>query len=238
MKTPSTAMVLAAGLGTRLRPLTLDRPKALVTVGGRPLIDHVLGRLARAGVRRVVVNVHAFADQVEAHLARRTDLEVVISDERDALLEAGGGLKAARPLLGDDPILVANIDSVWTEDREPVVDRLVAAWDPAIMDDLLLLVPLANSSGFDGAGDFFRAPGGRLTHRGDAPVAPLAYMGLHMMKPGLIDGWPAGRHGILGHWQAMSGAGRLHGAVMDGFWMHVGDPAAREAAEARLVAAR
>ncbi len=231
---PATAMVLAAGLGTRLRPLTLDRPKALVTVGGRPLIDHMLDRLVAAGVRRVVVNIHAFADQMEGHLARRTDLEVVISDERGGLLETAGGLKAARPLLGDQPILVANIDSVWSEQGEPVLDRLIGAWDPARMDDLLMLVPAENSSGFDGPGDFFRAKDGRLTHRGDAATAPLAYMGVHMMKPAIIDHWPSQPHGILGHWKAMCGPGRLHGAVMDGFWMHVGDPVAREAAEARL----
>ena len=234
MTRPSTAMVLAAGLGARLRPLTLDRPKALVTVAGRALIDHMLDRLAAAGVRRVVVNVHAFADQMEAHLAGRTDLQVIISDERGALLETAGGLKAARPLLGDEPILVTNIDSVWTETGEPVLERLIGAWDPGRMDDLLMLVPTGASSGFDGPGDFFRASDGCLTHRGDAPAAPLAYMGVHMMKPAIIDPWPDQPHGILGHWKAMCGPGRLHGAIMDGFWMHVGDPAAREAAEERL----
>jgi MurNAc alpha-1-phosphate uridylyltransferase len=237
LKVPATAMVLAAGLGSRLRPLTLDRPKALVTVGGKPLIDHMLDRLARAGVRRVVVNVHAFADQLEDHLARRRDLEVIISDERAGPLETAGGLKKARPLLGEDPILVANIDSVWTEGAQGVVQRLVGAWDPSRMDDLLMLVPLEASTGFDGPGDFFRAADGRLTHRGAAARAPLAYIGLHMMTPRLIDSWPEGKHGMLGHWNAMSEAGRLHGVVMDGLWMHVGDPAAREAAEARLIGA-
>jgi MurNAc alpha-1-phosphate uridylyltransferase len=160
----------------------------------------------------------------------------VISDERGALLETAGGLKAARPLLGDQPILVTNIDSVWTESGQGVLDRLIAAWEPQRMDDLLMLVPLENSSGFDGPGDFFRDTGGRLTHRGDAHAAPLAYMGVHMMKPALIDTWPDGPHSILGHWKAMCGPGRLHGVTMDGFWMHVGDPAARETAEARLAA--
>jgi MurNAc alpha-1-phosphate uridylyltransferase len=231
---PVTAMVLAAGLGTRLRPLTLDRPKALITVAGRPLIDHMLDRLAAAGIRRVVVNVHAFADQMEAHLAGRRDLQVTISDERAGLLETAGGLKAARALLGDDPILVANIDSVWTEGAQPVLESLIEAWDPGRMDDLLMLVPLERSSGFDGPGDFFRAADGRLVHRGEALRAPLAYMGVHMMRPAIIDDWPTAPHGILGHWKAMCEPGRLHGVVMDGFWMHVGDPAAREIAEARL----
>jgi N-acetyl-alpha-D-muramate 1-phosphate uridylyltransferase len=233
---PTTAMVLAAGLGTRMRPLTLDRPKALVTVGGRTLIDHMLDRLAAAGIRRVVVNVHAFADQMEAHLARRRDLEIEISDERGALLETGGGLKAARPRLGDAPILVANIDSVWTEPSGPPIERLIAAWDGARMDDLLLLAPLERSVGFDGPGDFFRDAEGRLTHRGAEAAAPLAYVGVHMLDPRVIDAWPEGPHGVVPHWLAMAAAGRLHGVVMDGTWMHVGDPQARQAAEQRLVA--
>ena len=234
MKRPTAAMVLAAGLGTRLRPLTLDRPKALVTVGGRALIDHVLDRLAAAGVTRVVVNVHAHADKLEAHLAGRTDLEVAVSDERAALLDTGGGLKAARTLLGDEPILVANIDSIWTEPDGPLVDGLIEAWDGGRMDDLLVLVPLENSLGFDGPGDFFREDDGRLTPRGEAASAPHAYIGLHMINPAIIDAWPASPHGIFGHWMNMAAAGRLHGLVMTGEWMHVGDPAARDAAETRL----
>jgi MurNAc alpha-1-phosphate uridylyltransferase len=234
MTGPKTAMVLAAGLGTRLRPLTLDRPKALVTVAGKALIDHMLDRLVAAGVERVVVNVHAFADQLEDHLWRRSDLKVVISDERGALLETGGGLKAARAHLGDEPILVTNIDSVWTEPAGPAIDRLIGAWDPDRMDDLLMLVALENSLGFDGPGDFFRDDDGRLAHRGQAPLAPLAYMGVHLMNPRLIDAWPDTAHGIFPHWMEMAQAGRLHGVAIDGTWMHVGDPAAREAAEAHL----
>ena len=231
---PTTAMVLAAGLGTRLRPLTNDRPKALVEVGGKALIDHVLDRLAAAGVTRAVVNVHAFADQLEAHLARRTDLEIVISDERGALLETGGGLRRARPRLGDAPILVANIDTIWTDDA--LIPNLIAAWDPARMDDLLLVVPLGHAMGFDGPGDFFIDAAGRLDHRGERPAAPLAYMGVHMLDPRLIDAWPESRHGIFEHWMAFARAGRLHGLVANGLWMHVGDPAARAAAEAELAA--
>jgi N-acetyl-alpha-D-muramate 1-phosphate uridylyltransferase len=234
MTTPTTAMVLAAGLGTRMRPLTDDRPKALVEVDGRALIDHVLDRLAEAGVKRAVVNVHAFADVLEAHLAHRRDLEIVISDERAALLETGGGMKKARPLIGDDPIFVANIDSIWIETGTPALTRLVEAWDPARMDDLLLLAPLADSLGFDGRGDFFRAEDGRIAHRGGAASAPYAFMGVHLIDPRLIDAWPAGPHGIFPHWMAYAERGRLHGVVMEGFWMHVGDPEARAAAEARL----
>jgi MurNAc alpha-1-phosphate uridylyltransferase len=235
-------MVLAAGLGTRMRPLTLDRPKALVEVAGRPLIDHVLDRLAAAGVRRVVVNVHAFADDLERHLRRRhglerDGLEIVVSDERSGLLETGGGLRLARRLLGDEPILVANVDTLWTEAATPAIDELLAAWDPAVMDDLLLLAPLDTCLGFDGPGDFFREADGRIRHRGAHAGAPYAYAGVHVIDPRLIDAWPSEAHGIFGHWMRMAEAGRLFGVVMDGVWMHVGDPVAREAAEALMAGA-
>ena len=215
-----------------MRPLTDERPKALVELAGKTLIDHMLDRLVQVGVRRAVVNVHAFANRLEAHLATRRDLEIVISDERACLLETGGGLKKALPLLGDAPILVANIDSVWTDDA--ALSRLIAAWDPARMDDLLMTVPLEHALGFDGPGDFFRDDDGRLTHRGDATTAPLAHMGVHMLRPETIAGWPDGRHSAFAHWMEMAARGRLHGVITAGEWMHVGDPAARDAAEARL----
>jgi len=233
---PTTAMVLAAGLGTRMRPLTDDRPKALVEVGGKALIDHVLDRLAAVGVRRAVVNVHAFADKLEAHLRSRRDLEIIISDERERLLETAGGLKRARHLFGDTPILVANIDSVWTDDA--ALSRLVAAWEPARMDDLLLTIPRDQALGFHGPGDFAIDGDGVLLHRGDLADAPLAYMGVHMINPSIIDRFPSEPHGMFGHWMGFAAQGRLHGVVADGVWMHVGDPAARDAAQARLMAAR
>jgi MurNAc alpha-1-phosphate uridylyltransferase len=218
-----------------MRPLTLDRPKALVKVAERPLIDHMLDRLVAAGVIRAVVNVHAFADDLEAHLATRRDLEIVISDERRGLLETGGGLKAARPFLGDDPILVANIDSIWTETAEaPALDRLVAAWDETRMDDLLLLAPLSRSLGWQGPGDFHLEPDGHLVHRSARPNAPFANAGVHILSPGLIDAWPNEAHGIFPHWMKLADQGRLHGVPMPGTWMHVGDPEARDAAEAQL----
>ena len=232
MTGPTIAMVLAAGLGTRLRPLTDDRPKALVEVDGRTLIDHVLDRLIEVGVKRAVVNVHAFADRLEAHLNSRADVEIVVSDERAELLETGGGLKKARPLLGDAPILVANIDSVWTDDD--ALGRLIAGWNADRMDDLLMVIPLGQTIGFDGPGDFSMTPDGRLTHRGAAATAPLAYMGVHMISPRTIDNWPEGRHSAFQHWMAMAARGRLHGVTTEGVWMHVGDPAARDAAEVRL----
>jgi N-acetyl-alpha-D-muramate 1-phosphate uridylyltransferase len=234
MSAPKTAMVLAAGLGLRMRPLTLERPKALVPVGGQALIDHVLDRLVEAGVERAIVNVHAFADQMEAHLAARTDLRIEISDERSGLLDSGGGIKHARDLLGEAPIVVANIDSIWIERCAPALKALAGAWDEARMDDLLLLADLTQTLGFDGPGDFFRDDRGRLTPRGEADTAPLAYMGFQILRPGLFDAVPEAAFSIWPTWRRLVAQGRLHGVVFDGFWMHVGDPAAHQAAEARL----
>ena len=230
---PKTAMVLAAGLGTRMRPLTDDRPKALVEVGGRALIDHVLDRLADAGVERAVVNVHWFADRLEAHLHGRARPAIAISDERLQLLETGGGLKKARTLLGDDPVFVANIDSVWI-DRGDALGDLVRLWDPERMDVVLLLARREGSIGFEGDGDVFCDTDGRLTFRGDAPSAPYAYMGVHITRPNYADEGPVGPFSLSPLWRESAKAGRLFGCVLDGDWMHVGDPQARDEAEARL----
>ena len=233
---PTTAMVLAAGLGTRMRPLTDDRPKALVDLAGRSLIDHVLDRLAGAGVTRAVVNVHWFADRLEGHLAARgRGPAIVISDERADLLETGGGLKKAAPLLGPDPVFVANIDSVWT-DRGDALGDLARLWDPARMDAVLLLARREGSIGFEGGGDFFLGEDGRLTFRGDAAEAPFAYMGVHITRPDYADGGPDGPFSLSPLWRASAAAGRLYGCVLAGDWMHVGDPQARDAAEAKLAA--
>lgn len=235
MTAPKTAMVLAAGLGTRMRPLTNDRPKALVEVGGKALIDHMLDRLADAGVTRAVVNVHAFADRLEAHLKERTIAPaIVISDERAALLETGGGLKAARGLIGDGPVWLANIDSVWIEEGASALDALAAAWDPQAMDVLLLCVPLERAFGFDGSGDVFIEADGRVRFRGEAPSAPFAYMGVHITNPGIVDEEPTGAFPLTPLWKRLASRGRVHAVIFDGDWMHVGDPAARDAAEARL----
>lgn len=230
---PDTAFILAAGLGTRMRPLTDDRPKSLVEVAGKTLLDHMLDRLKAAGAKRFVVNVHYFADRLEAHLKTRTDLDIIISDERAALLETGGGLKKARALLGDDPIWVANTDSVWTGDDD-ALDRLAAAWQPDEMAACLLLANMAQTTGFDGAGDFFMASKGALAFRGDAPAAPLNYMGVHITHPAIVDHEPEAAFSLAKIWRTLAPQGRLHGVVMHGDWMHVGDPAARDAAEARL----
>lgn len=238
---PRTAMVLAAGLGTRMRPLTDDRPKALVEVGGRALIDHVLDRLADAGVTTAVVNVHWFADRLEGHLrARGRGPEIVISDERAELLETGGALKKARALLGDAPVFVANIDSVWSDrSRAPggALAELARLWDSATMDAALLLARREGAIGFEGDGDVFLAEDGRLTFRGDAPEAPFAYMGVHICRPDYADSGPDGPFSLSALWRASAAAGRLFGCVLDGDWMHVGDPQARDEAEARLAGA-
>ncbi len=232
----TTAMVLAAGLGTRMRPLTDDRPKALVEVGGRALIDHVLDRLADGGVERAVVNVHWFADRLEEHLASRDRPAISISDERSALLETGGGLKRARPLLGDDPVLVANIDSVWTTETDvSVVQALREAWDEDRMDVLLMLARTDAALGFDGAGDGWREADGRFRFRAaHEAAAPLAYMGLHACKPAIVDDGPDGAWSLTRVWRPLAERGRVHAVVLDGFWMHVGDPDSRRQAERRL----
>ncbi len=228
------AMVLAAGLGTRMRPLTDDRPKALVDVGGRSLIDHLLDRLAEAGVPRAVVNAHHFADRLEAHLATRAAPRISISNERDRLLETGGALVRAKAALGEGPFFVCNIDSVWSDDSAPALSRLRDAWDPERMDALLLLADIGRQLGYAGSGDFFRAADGRLTRRGDRPSAPFAYMGLQIMHPRLLDGFPEEPFSANRMWDKASAANRLFGVAHEGYWMHVGDPVSRQAAEARL----
>ncbi|HWF76492.1 MAG TPA: nucleotidyltransferase family protein [Caulobacteraceae bacterium] len=231
---PKTAMVMAAGLGLRMRPLTERRPKALVEVGGRALIDHILDRLEAAGVTRAVVNVHAFADQLEDHLGRRRSPEILISDERNMLLETGGGLKRARSMLGEAPIWVANSDYVWMDGRDDALKMVADAWDPARMDACLIVVPKARTAGFDTPGDFFRDDAGRLAHRADAPEAPLHCFGVEIIDPQRVYEIADEKFSLFRVWQAASAQGRLFGVVPDGYWMQVGDPAALAAAEARL----
>jgi N-acetyl-alpha-D-muramate 1-phosphate uridylyltransferase len=231
---PTTAMVLAAGLGTRMRPLTETMPKPLVPVAGKPLIDHMLDRLAAVGVSRAVVNVHYRADQLEAHLAARGAPEIVISDERAQLMETGGGLIQARARLGDAPIYVTNTDQILHGDAPDALGELAAAWDDLAMDALLLVVPRENSLGFDGRGDFFRGADGRLGRRGSAPEAPFAFTGVQILHPRCLAGWPCEPFSTNRIWDQAQVRARLFGAVMNGTWMHVGDPAARDDAEAVL----
>ena len=230
-----TAMVLAAGHGTRMRPLTNDRAKAMVEVGGKPLIDHMLDRLADAGVERAVVNVHAHADHLEAHLkTRKTGPEIIISDEREALLETGGGMAKALPLLGDEPVLACNIDAIWTEDDAPIISSLLSRWDADIMEDLLLLAPIERTLGYHGKGDFLFAHDGRLERRGAREAAPYVYAGVQITKLDRLAKEPIEPFSRNRIWNQTLEAGTIFGHPMDGFWMHVGDPQARDEAEAIL----
>ncbi len=238
MSGPKVAMVLAAGLGTRMRPLTDDRPKALVEVGGRALIDHMLDRLAQVGVETAVVNVHAFADRLEAHLRARDATgvlpRIIISDERAEPLETGGGIRHALHLLPDTPFWVANIDSVWINDDDQALDALAAAWDPARMDVCLLTASTAESMGFHATGDLFLSPAGEVRFKDAGEQAPLVYVGVHICKPSVVADGPEGPFGLLPIWKRLTQVGRVHGVSPKGLWMHVGDPGARDAAQARL----
>lgn len=230
-----TGMALAAGLGTRMRPLTNDRPKALVEVGGQALVDWALDRFENAGVSKAVVNVHHFADRLEDHLgARSRGPELTISDERDEVLETGGGVVKALPELGPDPVFISNIDAVWQDGETAELDRMRDAWDGARMDVLLLLAPMDQTLGFDGAGDFFLDPAGTVAWRGEAATAPFAYAGVQICNPEILADRPVSRFSMTDVWRELVPQGRVHGLPMRQFWMHVGDPAARDEAEARL----
>jgi MurNAc alpha-1-phosphate uridylyltransferase len=180
-----TAMLMAAGLGKRMRPLTATRPKPLVKVAGKALMDHALDRLAAGGIKTVVVNVHYLADTVEAHLRTRKDMDFRISDERAKLLETGGGLIHARPLLGDKPFICANSDNLWIDGPAETLGMMQRLWDPERMDALLLLVPLARANCHSGPGDFHMDANGRLTRRKTAHVAPFVFTGVQILSPRL-----------------------------------------------------
>lgn len=260
------AMILAAGLGTRMRPLTDSMPKPMVPLAGRPLIDHVLTRLSDAGVKRAVVNLHYLGDVLEAHLSQRwppgSGMTLQLSDERNAILDTGGGVAKALPLLGNAPFLVHNSDSVWCEalecglgqgradvvgaveegDTAPAsasapasnIDRLIAAWDGEQMDCLLMLAPRETSLGYDGAGDFDLGHDGRLSRRAAGTTAPYVFAGVSIMHPKLFTDLPTGAFSLNLLWNRAIEAGRLYGICATGIWMHVGDPGALELAEAQV----
>lgn len=228
---PHTAMVLAAGLGTRMRPLTDATAKPLLEVAGRSMIDRLLDNLALAGVQRAVVNVHWCADLVEAHLQDHHDLQIVISDERPEVLETGGGLAKARHLLGDEPIFVVNTDAFWEPTGPKPLKELAASFDLELMDELLLLADTRRCLGFPGAGDFFVDDDGRLSRRGDAASAPWAYAGVRILKPQLYDNAPIEPFSANRIWNHVLPAGRMFGHPLDRFWLHVGDPDALKDAE-------
>jgi len=237
---PNKAMVLAAGKGTRMRPLTDNRPKALVEVDGKPLIDHALDHVAGAGINEAVVNVHYLAQQLIAHLDARSGAPVTtISDESGELLETGGGLVKALPLLGDGHFFVVNGDAIWTNGGENALHRLAKSFDPDRMDALLLLIPREEAVEHPGNGDFFlhlddHQDTGTLSWRGNAATAPYVYTGLHVTQPALFADSPSGAFRLTDLWKRASEAGRLHGLVHQGRWHDVGTPAGRDAAEAML----
>jgi MurNAc alpha-1-phosphate uridylyltransferase len=231
---PDAAFVLAAGLGTRMRHLSATLPKPLVPLAGVPLIDRVLDRIADAGIPRAVVNVHYKADALEAHLAARTRPAIQISDERGELLETGGGVMKAWPLLGAAPFLIHNSDSVWIERGVRNLDALCDAWNPDRMDSLMLLAPRETSLGYDGHGDFNLEPDGRLVRRGAAQHAPFVFAGVSIAHPRLFDGAPSGAFSLNRVWDKAIAHGRLSGVVLDGTWMHVGTPEAVIEAERLL----
>jgi MurNAc alpha-1-phosphate uridylyltransferase len=229
--TPTKAMVLSAGLGTRMRPLTERMPKPLVEVGGKALIDHVLDRLADAGVERAVVNVHHFAEQIERHLAARAKPQIVISDERGLLLGTGGAVVKALPELGGAPFFHINSDTLWIDGVKPNLTRLADAFDLASMDALLLLAPSTGSIGYAGRGDFAFAADGRLRRRAEREVAPFVYAGAAILAPALFAGAPKGKFPLTDLFDRAALAGRLHGLRLEGLWMHVGTPDAIALAE-------
>src|SRR5882724_2128519 len=219
-------MILAAGLGTRMAPLTLEKPKPLIVLNGKPLIDYAIDRLAQAGVRRIVVNVHYMADQVVAHLekrqARDPDLDIRICDESGAILDTGGAIAKALPHFEGQPFFTHNSDSLWVEGMGSALSRMKARWNSDAMDALMLLAPCATAIGFDGRGDFEMDALGALTRRAEMRLAPFVWTGLQILHPRLFGGAPKGRFSINPLWDNAIDKGRLYGLRLDGVWIHVG----------------
>jgi len=233
---PTTAMILAAGLGTRMRPLTDHMPKPMVPVAGKPLLDHVLDRLAEVNVTTAVVNVHYLPDQIIQHVKSRTTPRVTISDERDVVLGTGGGVVKALPLLGDAPFYHLNADTMWLDGVQSNLSRLADAFDPARMDILLLMAPTADSIGYSGAGDYAMLTDGSLRKRKEHEVVPFVYAGAAILSPAIFKNAPSGEFSLTKMFDAANEQGRLFGLRLEGLWMHVGTPDAVHAAEDALLA--
>jgi MurNAc alpha-1-phosphate uridylyltransferase len=233
---PKRAMVLAAGLGTRMRPFNGRIPKPLVRVAGKALLDYALDRLAEQNVERAVVNVHHMADQIERHLASRTQPPIVISDERAELLGTAGGVIKALPQLGEGPFYHVNSDTIWIDGVKPNLARLAEGFHVNEMDALLLVAPTTSSIGYTGAGDFSMGPDGRLARRGEREIVPFVYAGAAILTPAFVAGIPPGPASMSPLFDRAAEAGRLFGLRLDGLWMHVGTPEAVKAAEAAIVA--
>lgn len=231
---PTTAFVLAAGKGLRMRPLTNDRPKPLVVLRGRTLLDHVLDRLAAAGIERAVVNVHYKGEQIIEHVAARTSPAICISDERDALLDTGGGVVRALPLIGAQPFIIHNSDSTWLEGIGSNLARLIQAFDPDRMDSLMLLAATSASLGYEGPGDFAMDQMGTLRRRREREIVPFAFTGVSIAHPRLFAGATDGAFSLNRLWDRAMADGRLFGLRLQGLWMHVGTPEALADAEGRL----
>lgn len=233
---PGTAMVMAAGLGKRMRPLTATRPKPLVEVAGKTLIDHALDHLKAAGVAKAVVNVHYLPGALEAHLKSRVQgIEIAVSDERRQLLETGGGLKRALPLLDADPFLAVNSDNLWVDGPVDTLRLLASGWDEARMDMLLLLVPLARAHCHKGRGDFHMSATGKLRRRKPNQVAPFVFTGIQLISKRVFDAeTPDGPFSTNLLWDRAIAAGRCFGAVHQGLWFDIGRPQSIAEAEAIL----
>jgi len=230
-----TAMVLAAGLGKRMRPLTATRPKPMVVVAGKPLLEHALDRLRAGGIARAVVNVHYLPDAVEAHLKRVQGIDVVVSDERRELMETGGGIVQALPLIEDDRFLVVNSDNLWVDGPIDATQLLAERWDETKMDALLLVVPLARANCHNGRGDFHMEPDGKLSRRKPGRVAPFVFTGVQLVHRRLFDDAPTGPFSTNVLWDRAIAAGRCYGLVHQGLWFDVGHPPAIAQTEAMLL---
>lgn len=224
-------MVLAAGRGKRMRPITATTPKPLVEVLGRSLIDRVFDRLVEAGVTTAVVNVHYLPDLIEIRVAKRQDIKVIVSDERERLLDTGGGVVKALPHLGDQPFYHLNSDSIWIEGVAPNLPALADAWDGDRMDGILLLAPTVGSVGYSGVGDFEMSGDGRLTRRRERTVAPFVYAGAAILSPSVFEGRAAEPFSLNRIFDELIGKGRLYGLRLEGTWLHVGTPEAIGQAE-------
>ncbi|MCB1541931.1 MAG: nucleotidyltransferase family protein [Rhodoblastus sp.] len=224
-------MVFAAGLGTRMRPITNRIPKPLVEIGGKAMLDHMLDRLADGGVARAIVNVHHLPDQIEAHLRGRTRPQIIISDERSKLLDQGGGIRKVLPLIGDADFFICNTDAVWIEGPQSTIAAMRQAWKPEEMDVLLLVAATSGSVGVDWPGDFHMAPDGRLTKRAEREVSAFVYAGVGIIKASLFEDAQDDVFRLAPYFFRAAEAGRLYGVRLSGQWLHVGSPGAIEEAE-------
>jgi MurNAc alpha-1-phosphate uridylyltransferase len=227
-------MIMAAGFGTRMRPLTNTIPKPLVKVQGRALIDHVMDRLVAAGVKTIVVNIHYMGDQIKAHVEKRKDVEIIISDETDTILDSGGGIFKALPHFKGEPFFHANADTVWVEGASHALERLKAAWKPSEMDALMLLASTVTTVCYDGRGDFMMDADGRLSRVPEGRISPFVWMSMEILHPRLFDGVTPGKFSINPLWDKAIAKGRLYGQRLDGVWMHIDRPEAVKQSEGYL----